>query len=170
MFFYMQLSSAYVLKADTVLMVFKEVITEQIIVTIENTEKELLWLWINNNEESVSDSVAIRHFFMKRHGDFSLFEIGVDPNMESCLWHPSAQIELFVKCIEPNHSFTFVFYKEVCDEEIKKNNCFSVDSIKIYNNTQVTRYCPGIDTSWSINRISYPHNAISYYVSGKKCR
>ena len=162
LFFYMQVAIAYELKTDTVLTIDKNIITEQIIVSVKNTEKELLWLWVDDKDNNMVDSIAIRNYLMKRHGDFSIFDIGTDSNMEGCWWHPSSPKELFVKCIEPNHLFILILYKELENVDMKEKKHISVDSIKIYSNSQIIKYCPGIDSPWGINRISYPYDCIAF--------
>ncbi len=114
---YLPPAYAYEIKVDTAIAVSDKFLVNQIIVTIHNTEEERIWLWLCDSKDN--DSTEIKYHLMKRRpdADFSLFNIASDPNMWGCWWQNSAPLEYFIKCIEPLHSFTLVFYQETAIKE-----------------------------------------------------
>ena len=105
-----QSALAYNLKIDTVVVTNDSCRTLQLIATIDNTDNEALWIWLDNNDYGRDHRKAIRRYLMKRRGDFSIFDIGADPNMIGDWWHPSAPKYCFVKYLEPGKTFTIIFY------------------------------------------------------------
>lgn len=151
---------AYELKMDTVSIVNSDGQTNQIIVSINNTEDEPIWIWFVNTEDNREDSVIIKDHLMKRRGDFSLFDIATDPNMEGKLISYPVTADtffnLFVKFLKPRQSFTVVFLVDNKETALLEPN----KRIKIYTQQQIDKKCAGIETGYGINRISYPHNAV----------
>lgn len=150
---------AYKLKIDTLTIINAGDYSDQIIISIVNTDKEPIWIWLNNIEDNQDDSSAIKEHLMKRKKDFSLFDIATDPNMEGELWIKPLTHDLFynlfVKILKPGDSFTIVFFKntEKATLQLKKN-------LKIYSHKQILEICKGIETNWGLERISYPYSAI----------
>lgn len=101
---------------------------------------------------------------MKRKGDFSIFDIGTDPNMIGEWWHPYGPKDFFVKHLESGKSFSIVLYKAITPmpDIIDNNNI--VNNIKIFSNQQVKENSPGIEEPYSVKRISYPHNVIAFQI------
>ena len=85
-----QSALAYNLKIDTVVVTNDSCRTLQLIATIDNTDNEALWIWLDNNDYGRDHRKAIRRYLMKRRGDFSIFDIGADPNMIGEWWHHTA--------------------------------------------------------------------------------
>ena len=134
----------------------------QIIITIDNTDSEVLWIWYDNKDYGQDYQKAIKYYLMKRKGDFSIYDIGTDPNMVGEWWHPNAPKDCFVKCLEPCNSFSVVLYKEINPTlDFNDYNCI-IDDIKIFCNQQIKEICPGIDETYSVKRISYPHDIIAF--------
>ena len=104
-----QSALAYNLKIDTVVVTNDSCRTLQLIATIDNTDNEALWIWLDNNDYGRDHRKAIRRYLMKRRGDFSIFDIGADPNMIGDWWHPSAPKYCFVKYLEPGKTFTIIW-------------------------------------------------------------
>lgn len=150
---------AFELNVDTLTIVSAESnIEEHIIITIENTEKEPIWIWFCNTDNSQDDSSVIREHLMKRRGDFSLFDIATDPNMEGELWSMPITLELFfdlfVKYLKPRHSFNILVRNS------EKDSLPLNKLIKVYSQKQIFDNCKGMETSWEIERITYPYNAV----------
>ena len=103
---------------------------------------------------------------MRHREDFSLFEIATDANMATLFWkdpkYPTP-IELFVKYLEPHHSFAIVIYKESADG-LKNDIAFSLDSLRIYSRQFLKDACPGMEQQYSIERISFPYDVFLYPV------
>ena len=149
-------------KVDTVVVSHDSSQVLQIIVTIDNTDNEALWIWLDCNDYSRDSRKAIRRYLMKRRGDFSIFDIATDPNMTGQWWNPSAPLNCFVKYLEPGNTFTFVFYldKVAKDDYLDCNK--KISDIRIFSNQQINEACPGLGTLYGIKRISYPHNVIAF--------
>lgn len=151
---------AYELKMDTVSIVNSDGQTNQIIVSINNTEDEPIWIWFVNTEDNRDDSVIIKEHLMKRRDDFSLFDIATDPNMDGKLIsYPVTSdtfFNLFVKYLKPKQSFMVVFLVDNKESTLLEPN----KMIKIYTQQQIDKKCAGIDTNYGINRISYPYGVI----------
>ena len=164
-------SHAYEIETDTVTVDCNDSRTEQIIVSISNNEEDTLWIWFDNNIVE-DEGRYIKNHLMKRPCDkcFSFFEIATDPNMDGSWWELPTSIQLFIKFLIPNQTFTIVFYKE--KEHDGKNTCNNNfnwhDIIKIYKQRVITKYCPGIDTPYGIKRLSYPYNTIVYMIGDKR--
>ena len=169
LFSFMHLGShAYEIKADTVIVYCNDSRTEQIIVSVNNNGEDTLWIWFDNNIIE-DEGRYIKKYLMKRPCDecFSFFDIATDPNMDGCWWKCPTSIQLFIKCLIPNQTFTIVFYKEkeYDGNNTCKNNYNWHDIIKIYKQKVITKYCSGIDTAYCIKRLSYPYNTIVYSLS-----
>ena len=80
-----QSALAYNLKIDTVVVTNDSCRTLQFIATIDNTDNDALWIWLDSNDYGRDHRKAIRRYLMKRRGDFSIFDIGADPNMMRAL-------------------------------------------------------------------------------------
>ena len=177
----LQSSLAYDMQIDTVAVIYDTCYTEQIVIHISNTEDEPLWIWLFDTEEIKDEQRAIRKYLMNRHGhDFSIFDIGSDPNMMGAWWKPSGLYHSFVKHLRSGESFTIILYMEVegiiehmeiedyidnwkkRELAIKKDieECNIKDFLKIYRDEKIQEYCPGID-DYGIKRISYPYDAIT---------
>ena len=76
-----QSALAFNQKIDTVVVANDSCEIVQFIVTIDNTDSETLWIWLDSNDYGHDRKKAIRRYLMKRRGDFSIFDIGADPNM-----------------------------------------------------------------------------------------
>lgn len=163
-----QSALAYNLKIDTVVVTNDSCRTLQFIATIDNTDNEALWIWLDNNDYGRDHRKAIRRYLMKRRGDFSIFDIGADPNMIGDWWHPSAPKYCFVKYLEPGKTFTIVFYNEKTLMPERWNNKNIINDIRVFSNQQINEYCPGLEAPYSIKRISYPHNAIAFPINADK--
>ena len=85
-----QSALAFNQKTDTVIVTNDSCEIVQFIVTIDNTDSEALWIWLDSNDYGHDRKKAIRRYLMKRRGDFSIFDIGADPNMIGEWWHHSA--------------------------------------------------------------------------------
>lgn len=152
-------------KVDTVEVTYDTCIIIQYLVTIDNTENEGLWIWLDNDDYGQDYKKGIRRYMMKRRGDFSIYDIGTDPNMIGEWWHPSAPNFCFVKYLEPGKTFTIVFYH---DKKSKPDgwDCKSfIYKVKIFGNQQIKEICPGLEEPYSVNRISYPHHVISFPIN-----
>lgn len=157
-----QSALAFNQKIDTVVVNHENCKVLQIIVTIENTDKETLWLWYDNHEYGLDYRKAIRKFLMKRRGDFSIFDIGTDPNMFGEWWHPDAPKDAFVKCLEPCKTFTIVFYQEIPSTFNSLESKHIIRAVKIFSNQQIKEACSGIEETYSVKRISYPYSVILF--------
>ena len=82
-----QSALAFNQKTDTVIVTNDScgIVQFMFIVTIDNTDNEALWIWLDNNDYGHDYRKAIRRYLMKRRGDFSIFDIGADPNMMRAL-------------------------------------------------------------------------------------
>lgn len=157
-----QSALAFTQKTDTVIVANDSCGIVQFIVTIDNTDSDALWIWLDCNDYGRDHRKAIRRYLMKRRGDFSIFDIGTDPNMIGELWHPSAPKYRFVKYLEPGKTFTIVFYNVKALKPDCWNNKTIINDIRVFSNLEISEYCPGLEAPYSIKRISYPHNVIAF--------
>ena len=166
-----QSALAFNQKTDTVIVTNDScgIVQFMFIVTIDNTDNEALWIWLDNNDYGHDYRKAIRRYLMKRRGDFSIFDIGADPNMIGEWWHPSAPKYRFVKYLEPGKTFTIVFYNEKALMPDCWNSKNTIHDIRVFSNQQINKYCPGLEAPYSIKRISYPHNVIAFPINTDKC-
>ena len=67
-----QSALAFNQKIDTVVVANDSCEIVQFIVTIDNTDSEALWIWLDSNDYGRDHRKAIRRYLMKRRGDFSL--------------------------------------------------------------------------------------------------
>ena len=158
------LSYAYEIKVDTVIVDYNNSRIEQIIVTINHTGADTLWIWFDNKRVE-NEGHYIKKYLMKRSCEecFSFFDIATDPNMDGCWWKAPTSIQLFIKCLMSHQTFTIVIYKEK-EHDVCTNNSTNEwhDIIKIFKQEDIIKYCPGIDTPYGIKRISYPYSTIVY--------
>lgn len=160
-----QSALAFNLKIDTVVVDNDRCRIVQLIATIDNTDNEALWIWLDSNDYGQDNGKAIRQHLMKRREDLSIFDIGTDPNMIGEWWHPNAPICCFVKYLEPDKTFTIVFYNEKTLMTSYWNSKDIINDIKIFSNWQINKYCPGLESPYGIKRISYPHNVIVFPIN-----
>lgn len=156
-----QSAFAYDTRIDTIVVDYDTCQVQQIIVTISNTDSEALWIWYDNNDYGQDYRKAIIYYLMKRKGDFSIYNIGTDPNMVGEWWHPNAPQDCFVKYLEPCNSFSIVLYKEISPTLDYTDYKGIISDIKIFSNQQIKDTCPGIDDPYSVERISYPNDIIA---------
>lgn len=159
-----QSALAFNQKVDTIVVCHDSCQVLQIIVTIDNSDSEALWIWYDRNGYGQDYRRAIRHYLMKRNGDFSIFDIGTDPNMFGEWWHPYGPKDFFVKHLESGKSFSIVLYKDIVPSVDHTNYNDSINSIKIFSDKQIKEICPGIEEPYSVKRISYPHNVIAFQI------
>lgn len=155
-------------KIDTVVVTNDSCEIVQFIVTIDNTDSEALWIWLDSNDYGHDYRKAIRRHLMKRREDFSIFDIATDPNMIGEWWHPSAPKYSFVKYLETGKNFTIVFYNVKGLMSDCWNNKNAIDNIRIFSNREINECCPGLEAPYSIERISYPHNVIAFPINTDK--
>lgn len=155
-----QSTFAFETKIDTIVINYETCQVQQFIVTIDNTESEALWIWYDSKDYGQDYRKAIKYYLMKRKGDFSIYDIVTDPNMYGEWWHPDAPKDCFIKYLEPDKSFLFVFYKEITLSHGYSDCNFIISDIKIFSNQQVKETCPGIEYGTKI--ISYPHDIIAF--------
>lgn len=79
---------AFDTKIDTIVVNYDTCQVQQIIVTIYNSNSETLWIWYDPKDYGIDYRKAIKYYLMKRKGDFSIFDIGTDPNMVGEWWRP----------------------------------------------------------------------------------
>lgn len=156
---------AYEINVDTIIVVTQEGRTNQIIVSIKNTEEEPLWIWFSDTEDFKDDVSVIKNKIMKRRGDFSLFDIATDPNIEGHMWSYPVNdddfLTMFVKILRPDNSFSVVFLEKTDNEKnIRKVLINPNKYITIFKQQQVLKNCPGIESEWGGNRISYPFGVV----------
>ena len=163
-----QSALAFNQKIDTVVVANDSCEIVQFIVTIDNTESEALWIWLDSNDYGHDNRKAIMRYLMKRREDFSIFDISTDPNMIGEWWHPSAPRCCFVKYLEPGKTFTIVFYSEKALTPDCWNCKNAIDDIRVFSDREINEYCPGLEAPYSIKRISYPHNVISFPINADK--
>lgn len=58
--------SAFELNVDTIILQCDSYKVEQLIVSVSNTENEPLWIWLDNNDYSQDERMAIKSYLMKR--------------------------------------------------------------------------------------------------------
>lgn len=159
-----QSALAFNQKVDTIVVSHDSCQVLQIIVTIDNTDSEALWIWYDSHDYGKDYQKAIKHYLMKRKGDFSIFDIGTDPNMFGEWWHPYGPKDFFVKHLESNKSFSIVLYKDITPPLDNSDNNSIISNIKIFSYQQVKETCPGIEEPYSVKRISYPHDVIAIQI------
>lgn len=152
---------AFDTKIDTIVVNYDTCQVQQIIVTIYNSNSETLWIWYDHKDYGKDYRKAIKYYLMKRKGDFSIFDIGTDPNMVGEWWRPSATKDCFIKCLEPCKSFSMILYKEITPSLDNSDYNFVISGIKIFSNQQIKETCPGIVEPYSVKRISYPYDIIA---------
>lgn len=159
-----QSALAFDKKVDTIVVSHDSCQVLQIIVTIDNTDSEALWIWYDSHDYGQDYRKSIKYYLKKRKGDFSIFDIGTDPNMFGEWWNPYGQKDFFVKHLESGKSFSIVLYKEIIPtlDNIDNNNIIS--SIKIFSNKQIKETCPGIEEPYSVKRISYSLSVIAFQI------
>lgn len=160
-----QSALAFNQKTDTVIVINDSCGIVQFIVTINNTDSEALWIWLDCNDYGHDHRKAIRQYLMKRRGDFSIFDIGADPNMIGEWWHPSAPKYRFVKYLESGKTFTIVFYTEMALMSDCWNSKNIINDIRVFSDREISEYCPGLEAPYSIKRISYPHNVVAFPIN-----
>ena len=158
-------SYAYEIKVDTVIVECNDVQVEQLIISISNIDEDTLWIWFDNRV--VKDEPRyIKQYLMKGlcNECFSFFDIATDPNMDGSWWKESTSIKHFIKCLMPSQTFTIVLYNENAKRDKKRENINNTwqHLVKIYKQNMIVTCCPGINTSYGINRISYPYSTIVY--------
>lgn len=155
--------SAYEMKIDTITIQNSGEIINQIIISINNTEADPIWIWFVDADDFRDDSVVIKEHLLKRINDFSLFDIATDHNMEGELMSNPITYDdfynLFVKYLRPGDGFTVVFLEEI-DNVNRKEVLRPNKKLKIYRQYQILEYCMGINTIWGIKRISYPFEIV----------
>ncbi len=157
-----QSAFAFEQKIDTVIVSHDNCEILQLIITIDNTDREALWLWVDNRDYSNDDRKAIKSYLMKRKGDFSIYDIATDPNMVGEWWHPSAPKDSFVKYLIPGGTFTFVFYRVKAPKLNMWDSNSIINDIHIFWNHQIEEICPGIEEQYCVKRISYPYDIIVF--------
>ena len=156
---------AFDMKIDTIVVNYDTFQVQQIIVTIYNSNSETLWIWYDPKDYDQDYRKAIKYYLKKRKEDFSIYDIGTDPNMLGKWWHPSATKDCFIKCLEPCNSFSMILYKETTTSpDYRDYNCV-ISGIKIFSNQQIKETCPGIEEPYSVSRISYPFNIIAFPIN-----
>lgn len=150
----------YDIKTDTVTTVLEKSYVQQIMVSITNTEMSPLWIWVDTNGSVNSDSLSIRnHFFCRRKGEFSIYEIATDPNMSGSWWDGPTNLRCFTKVLPSGKTFTMVFFHHIKELfPIKYYLDKTLRSIRIYKNQDVNMVCSGLDKPNSYLRISYPYD------------
>ena len=152
---------AYEVKVDTVFSICNNSQLEQLIISIDNNQ-DTLWIWVDSRKEVTEKSQTIRRFLMNRNGgDFSIYDIATDPNMQGCWWKEQTPIQYFLKCLMPKHRFTIVLYRERANKEKEGRHGLSSDIIKIYKQKEIDEYCSGMYPS-VIMTISYPYDVFIY--------
>lgn len=157
-----QYALAFDTKIETIVVNYDTCQVQQIIVTIYNSNNETLWIWYDHKDYDQDYRKAIKYYLMKRKGDFSIYDVGTDPNMVGEWWHPGATKDCFVKCLEPCNSFSIVLYKETTPSLDNSDYNCDISCIKVFSNQQIKETCPGIEEPYSVKRISYPHNIIAF--------
>lgn len=154
---------AYDIKVDTIIVINKEQIVYEYIITIQNTEEDPLWIWLDDEKDkNEKDKIrAIRKHFFRNRGDFSIYNIATDPNLEVHWWEEPTPIELFVKYLKANQFFTIVICEEM-DDENTSNSSFSLDFLNIYSDHTLRKYDLYFDMPYSVERISYPYHIFIY--------
>ena len=114
MFVMSQQVFGYTIKTDTVVIHYEKYQLEQIIVSINNTDDEPLWIWLDETGKYQNEKKAIKYYLMDRHGfDFSIYDIGTEAEMDGCWWDPDNLYFAFIKYLEPGKFFTIVLYREI---------------------------------------------------------
>ena len=101
-----QSAFAFNQKVDTIVVSHDSCQVLQIFVTIDNTESEALWIWYDSNYHGQDYRKSISKYLKKRRGDFSIYDIGTDPNMCGEWWHPYAPKDGFVKYKKSRNTFS----------------------------------------------------------------
>lgn len=145
------------IKMDSIMIISekKDTVVE-ILFSIMNFTGEKIWIWLDS-DVSNKDEILIRKFFFKRENDFSIFDIATDPNMTVDWWHNPMKLKSFVKCLPSYEQFTFIFFTN--SENFLSNHNIK-DMVKVFGNRIIIKYCPDLNDNVSIDRISYPYNAI----------
>lgn len=162
-----QSAFAFDQRIDTVVLNYDTVQVLQVIVTVDNTDSEALWIWTDNHDYGKDYRTAIKSHMKKRRGDFSIYDIATDPNMFGEWWHPNAPKDSFVKYLEPGKTFTIIFYKEIISTPEYRDGKNITNDIKVFSNQQMKEICPGIEETYCVKRISYPHNIIAFQINNK---
>lgn len=161
--FNMNIMFAYDIKVDTVSFIKSDQFFYEYIITIHNTDKEPLWIWLDDEIDKIEkdEGRKMRSHFFRSRGDFSIFAVATDPNMETHLWTESTSIEWFVKYLKPNHSFTIVICEDVTNEKTS-DLTFSLDYVNIYSNQILRKNHIEMDEHYCVERISFPYDIFIY--------
>lgn len=160
------LCHAYEINVDTVVVDFKDSQVEQVIVTINNTGEDTLWIWFDHNSFTDEAHYIKQRFFKRPCSEcFSLFDIATDPNMGGNWWELPTSIQLFTKCLMPKQNFVIILLQNTKNANLSHKTENWKKLLKIYTQRIILKYCEGIDTHYGTRRISYPYDAIVYPIS-----
>lgn len=122
---------------------------------IINNKEDIIWFWFNKSDKKeVSDYNIIRQYFFQRKGDFNLYQLATDNNIESI------QIEIFssfVKYILPGECFTIQVVIE--NNNVNAADVFKYldDHIIVFKEKTLNQY---ISDTKSLSTIVFKDNSI----------
>ncbi len=149
----------YQIHVDSVSVVVGKNKYRNLYVTIYNDTPSSLWIWLDK-EKYDSDEVAIRRFFMKPRGDFSLYWIATDPNL---IYNnkQAYNCDMFLKLLATNDSFTFIFWcLEEHQNDFHQMQTNNLNSIHISSFNQINLICPGMNEEKVQHEISYNYDYV----------
>lgn len=107
---------------------------------ISNKGEDNLWLWFEKNEPlELSHNAATKKYFYNRKGDTSLYQIGMDLNIEGMV--PEI-FSTFLKKIIPKESFTIQIVSNSNKEEDELIFSILEKHIRIITESECLEYIP----------------------------
>jgi hypothetical protein len=112
-----------------------------------NRSYQKVWLWFSDeNSFNLTDEEKIKKYFLskKPNSDWSLFEIGNDPNIES--FHPNTA-NSFIKRFDANHSFAIYLMVNKQLKKVEKQKYFSCINkiVRVFREQEMINAIPNIN-------------------------
>lgn len=149
-------AKSFVVRIDSVNFESGTDTVEQRLYTIQNTDDQPLWIWFDDNDMK-DDSILIRRHFLKRKGEVNLLFWSTDPNILQYVWESTMpSLQLFVKYLKRDDSFTIVFYNDKRKAH-RLSNTKIEQIVKVFYDNEIRKY---VDNNLNVKMIDYPYNVI----------
>lgn len=143
-------AQSYNVKIDTIVCEFSKRSIRQIVITIQNTGDDALWIWCDKKEH-INDSLAIRDYLRMRHGgDFSLCESAFDGNARPL--EKRAFYVDFLKYLPIGENFSFIIADTRKSKKVEET---FLKQLYVLKNETVIKQCAGLDTDRSLRIINF---------------
>lgn len=115
---------------------------------IVNNSDETTYFWLNKEDLSnLSDSAIINNYFKKRRGEWNLYQLGLDINVDT--FTPILFIT-FLKKILPGKIFAIQIIIKNKNSDTTKVQKYVDRHAVLYKQTKMSQYVPGINNFTSV--------------------